>query len=342
MSISIPKLPGTHTLRPHSKAGLETECWAHRGASARFPENTMASFEAAILAACDGIESDVHVSKDGVVVMFHDPTLGRTTDFTGGIKHSNWYGLDGMEHARTKKEPKQAIPTFPETLSLLMKAGPENMHIKLNVDVKPMTDPETLFPLMHAAISGFPEWETTLAPRILLGLWHPKFIRAAKRILPYCRRSSISFSLWLSRTHLWNDVECVSIWFNTLMSADGQRFYRAAKESGKRVMVFTVNEPSHMMEMVRYEVDAIITDYPHRYLELRSGLEKNYETMLLKFSSRWFLWTTWTFYSPFVVLIQRLAEVISYALCGLELMCVAFHPAMGRAVGYQNARRARR
>ncbi|KAF7294875.1 GP-PDE domain-containing protein [Mycena indigotica] len=285
---------------------INSECWGHRGASARFPENTMASFEAAIRDGVDGIESDVHVSQDNVIVMFHDPTLSRTTDYTGEIKNRNWYGQDGMEHARTKKEPKQAIPTFPETLALLMK--PENMHIMLDIDVKPTNDPEKLFSLMHASISAFPEWQTTLAPRILLGLWHPKFLRPAKAILPYCKRSSISFSLRLARTHLWDEVDCVSIWFNTLMTANGLRFYHEAKQSGKKVMVFTVNEPAHMIEMVRLKVDAIITDYPNRYLDLRSGLEKNYESMLLRFNSPWTLWTTWHFYWPIIAFVQWLSE----------------------------------
>jgi glycerophosphoryl diester phosphodiesterase len=108
----------------------------------------------------------VHVSRDDVVVMFHDPSayfchvlcacrflltgavshgigLERTTDGKGAsrclvviliigdepcasahaglIRERNWYGQEGMEFVRTIKEPKQAIPTFSETLELLMK-----------------------------------------------------------------------------------------------------------------------------------------------------------------------------------------------------------------------------
>ncbi|KAJ6596963.1 PLC-like phosphodiesterase [Mycena vulgaris] len=286
------------------------ECWGHRGASARFPENTMASFEAAIRDGVDGIESDVHVSKDGVVIMFHDPTLGRTTDFTGVIKDSNWYGPDGMQHARTKKEPAQSIPTFAETVALLMQ--PENLHIHLNVDIKAMNDPQRLFPLMHEVVSAHSQWETLLAPRILLGIWHPRFFQPAKDILPYCRRSCISFSLWLVRTHLWNDVECVSVWYKALMSSDGERFRDEVKKSGKKLMVFTVNEPEHLLEVVRWEVDGIITDVPNRWLELRSGLEKNYEATTRKYGSRLFLYTTPTVYWPVTYGIQRLAEVMNH------------------------------
>jgi phosphatidylglycerol phospholipase C len=74
---------------------------------------------------------DVHVSRDGVVVMFHDPDLSRTTDSTGLIRERDWNGEDGMHKVRTVKEPKQTIPTFAETVALLML--PENRHVKFNV-----------------------------------------------------------------------------------------------------------------------------------------------------------------------------------------------------------------
>jgi hypothetical protein len=45
------------------------------------------------------------------------------TPMIGLIRERNWYGIDGMEHIRTRKEPKQAIPTFIETINLLMKVS---------------------------------------------------------------------------------------------------------------------------------------------------------------------------------------------------------------------------
>ncbi|CEL59274.1 Phosphatidylglycerol phospholipase C OS=Schizosaccharomyces pombe (strain 972 / ATCC 24843) GN=SPAC4D7,02c PE=3 SV=2 [Rhizoctonia solani AG-1 IB] len=106
------------------------ECWGHRGASAAFPENTLASFEAAMRDGAEGIESDVHVSLDDIVLMFHDPSLGRTTDGRGLIREKRWSG--DMEHVRTVREPKQAIPTFAQTIELLMR--PENRHVTFNTD----------------------------------------------------------------------------------------------------------------------------------------------------------------------------------------------------------------
>ncbi|KAJ7584816.1 hypothetical protein C8J56DRAFT_135754 [Mycena floridula] len=101
-------------------------------------------------------------------------------------------------------------------------------------------------------------------------LWHPCFIGPAKKILPYCRKSSISFSLSITKAYLWRDVEYVSVWFKALIGFEGQeyafslcclfpdsiscKFRDAVTKAGKKLMVFTVNEPVHMMEMVRWGV----------------------------------------------------------------------------------------
>ena len=64
---------------------------------------------------------------EGWVVIWAQSGCNHTTADTAGhvglIRERNWYGADGMEHARTKKEPQQSIPTFAETVELLMKVG---------------------------------------------------------------------------------------------------------------------------------------------------------------------------------------------------------------------------
>src|SRR5258705_279610 len=144
-----------------------------------------------------------------------------------------------MEHVRTIREPKQSIPTFEETIKLLMQVStfciqpprtfliihqqPENQQVKFNVDVKVQNDPDKLFRLMHDIISSQPDWETVLAPRILLGLWHPRFIAFAKARLPYCRRSYIGNSTHIARKYFWDDCHTFSMSFGTLTTADGER-----------------------------------------------------------------------------------------------------------------------
>ncbi len=145
---------------------------------------------------------------------------------------------------------------------------PENRHVKFNVDVKAENDPDKLFQLMHATIAAQPEYETALAPRILLGLWHPRFIAPAKARLPYCRRSYIGDSTYIARKYFWKDCDAFSMSFGALTTADGQkcvvytlrarlccadafscRFRAECKKQGKNLMVWTVNQPDHMMEV---------------------------------------------------------------------------------------------
>ena len=123
------------------------------------------------------------------------------------------------------------------------------MHVKFNVDVKIQNDPSKLFSLMHTIISSYDEWQTRLAPRLLIGLWHPSFVRSAKEHLPYCRRSYIGENLALARKYFWNDVDAFSMWFGSLTTADGEKFRKECKAAGKQLMVWTVNDPAQMMEV---------------------------------------------------------------------------------------------
>ena len=72
---------------------------------------------------------DVHITSDDVIIMFHDPSLERTTDGKGLIREQSW--AKGIENVRTTKQPCQQIPTFQQVCDLLMR--PENQHVKLNV-----------------------------------------------------------------------------------------------------------------------------------------------------------------------------------------------------------------
>ena len=135
------------------------------------------------------------------------------------------------------------------------------------MDVKVQNDPDRLFGLMHEIITVQPDWQSTLAPRIVLGLWHPRFIASAKERLPYCRRSYIGRNTYIARKYFWDDCDAFSIAFSGLTTVDGEkyvfptrlvavreimcsrRFRAECKTSGKSLMVWTVNDPDQMMEV---------------------------------------------------------------------------------------------
>ena len=65
---------------------MKPKVWAHRGASGVYPENTLLAFKQAINMHSDGIELDIHLTKDGEIVVCHDETIDRTSDGHGYIK----------------------------------------------------------------------------------------------------------------------------------------------------------------------------------------------------------------------------------------------------------------
>ncbi|WWC94971.1 hypothetical protein V866_001823 [Kwoniella sp. B9012] len=282
----------------------DIECWGHRGASAHLPENTLASFRAAIKEGCDGIESDVHATSDGVILMFHDPTLDRTTTGKGLIKNQPWKGV--IEHVRTTKEPIQPIPLFEELIALLME--PENRHVTLNIDCKMQNDPEKLFPEMARIISKYPNHSALLSPRLILGLWHPLFIPPSMKYLPNCTRYHIGFSLPIIREYFWDHCSGFSLAFSALMNSTGQAFLSECREKGKEVTVWTVNHELEMKTAIGWGVKAVLTDRVGRFVELKNEIiddpSKLNITGLSKLTFPWSSWRYYTLAHPYILRTQ--------------------------------------
>ncbi len=105
--------------------------YAHRGASEYFPENTILSFDNGIKMNANGIETDVQITKDGVLVLFHDDTLDRVTGESGSIKD---YTYSELQNFWVKKGNfKDKIPTLEEFL-LRYKDSQLTFAIELKVE----------------------------------------------------------------------------------------------------------------------------------------------------------------------------------------------------------------
>ncbi len=110
-----------------------TKVWAHRGASGYYPENTMSSFEEAVRQKADGIELDVHLSKDGYLVVCHDETLNRTTNGKGFIKQYDLYELKQLDAGSwfDKRFKGEKIPLLEEAIDLVKRS-----NMELNIEIK--------------------------------------------------------------------------------------------------------------------------------------------------------------------------------------------------------------
>jgi len=95
--------------------------------------------------------------------------------------------------------------------------------------------------------------------------------------------------------------------FGCLTSYEGEKFRKDCQAAGKKIMVWTVNDPQCMVEAARWNIDVIITDTPKTWLDLRSALAVDYDKIVAQ-HSRLFLWTTWQFYPPFQLLMRKMVK----------------------------------
>jgi len=279
------------------------------------PENSFEAADRAKAAGLHGVEFDLRLSKDGELVVSHDPTLDRTTDGKGSIKDQSWVG--GIEHVRTKKLPVQPIPRFDELIELLME--PENRHVVLNIDCKIENDPDVLFPLIAEIISKYFNFETELSPCFILGLWHPLFLLPAKRHLPTLDRFHIGISTSLAREYFWSDCVGFSIAFPMLVTADGQQFLKDCKKQGKEVTVWTVNEREEMIVSAGWGVKAVLTDKVGFFVGVRKEFEDDKSKLQLPLMRRIaFPWSSWKYYT--------LAHMTALKLVYIKLTTQAYLP----------------
>lgn len=150
----------------------------HRGISAKYPENTLISFEAAINAGVDVIEFDVNLTKDGELVVIHDRDIARTSDREGLTRN---YTLDelksydfGYPAKFADKYKGTQIPTLREVLTLVNKMSDT---LLLNVEIKDMD---------HATVDKTIAMlrEFSLAERSVIACFDAEIIRYTKKTYP--------------------------------------------------------------------------------------------------------------------------------------------------------------
>ena len=106
--------------------------YGHRGASGHAPENTLPSFRLAMDMGADGFELDVHMSKDGELVIIHDKTVDRTTNGTGAVKDMTLAELKALDAGGWKGVEFEGlkIPTFREFMELIKDHPPMTIDVE--------------------------------------------------------------------------------------------------------------------------------------------------------------------------------------------------------------------
>ena len=135
---------------------IATTISSHRGGAQLWPENSREAFARSMALPVDSIEFDIHRSRDGVLMVHHDPVLGRTAEGRGAIADLDWSALSKVVLKRTAGE---TIPTFSEVLDILT-----TRPMGLRIELKTKADGST-YPGVEAEVLAVLE-ERGLMPRV--------------------------------------------------------------------------------------------------------------------------------------------------------------------------------
>ncbi|KAI9748676.1 MAG: hypothetical protein M1815_003033 [Lichina confinis] len=238
---------------------------AHRGYRARFPENTLSAFAGALEAGAHALETDIHLSGDGVVVLSHDPTLQRCFGQPDRIIDCKWSYLSTL---RTLKEPHEPLPRLVDLLRYLARPGLENIWLLL--DIKIDNNVDDVMRLMAQAIQAVPPSARPWNERIVLGCWAATYLPFCYYYLPGFPVTHIGYNI----CHARQFFKVPNVSFNmlqmVLMGPTGSSFLKDARAAGRPVFAWTVNDDALMRWSIRKGIDGVITDDPKQFLDVCS------------------------------------------------------------------------
>ena len=240
---------------------MNTIIQAHRGASAYRPENTMEAFSLAIEQKADGIELDVHLTKDGEIVVAHDERLERVSDGTGYINSYTLKELRAFDFGKTIPGSQVCrIPALHELFDLV-KPTP----LMLNIELKTT---ELLYPELPGKLVSLAQ-KYGMGERIIYSSFNHYSLLEIRKI-ESSARIGLLYNLglvdpWIYANHVKADA--IHPHFHVISSLP--ETVTRCHENGIRVNVWTANSPEDLKKMLQCGVDAIITNYPDIAIKCR-------------------------------------------------------------------------
>lgn len=249
-------------------------CFAHRGGAALWPENTLVAFRGGLASGCLWIETDVHMTRDGHIVCFHDDDLERTTNGHGkvwdhtlaqlqALDAGYWFTADGGRSYPFRGQGI-TIPTLDEVVALDPRA-------RVNLEIKQAQPP--MAANLWRAIERL-----GVHDRVLVASADARLVRAFRNLARGAVASSAGraeiFAFWLAaRAGLH---ELISLEYDALqvpvragmLEVVNPCFVRAAHARGLAVHVWTIDDAAEMRWLIELGVDGIMTDQPRRLAEL--------------------------------------------------------------------------
>lgn len=235
--------------------------FAHQGANATAPANTLAAFRLAAEMGADGIELDVRLSCDGEAVVIHDFTVDRTTDGQGAVREMACAQLQELD-AGSWFDPafaNERIPTLQEVFDTIAH------RLLVNAEIKSLRGRSRG---LEAEVVRLIE-DNNLAHRVIVSSFNPLSLRKVKRLnsnVPTALLHAPDQPLFLRRA--WLGPISPHEFRHPHYSMVDERFMAWARQKGYRVNAWTVNDPDDLRRLLGLGIDGIITDHPDLLAEI--------------------------------------------------------------------------
>lgn len=243
----------------------KTKIYGHRGSKGDYPENTMLGFKKALEEGVDGIELDVHLTKDDELVVIHDDTLDRTTNGTGFIRDYTLAELKRLSAGskfqsfpRYEKDwENETIPTLEEVLQLFAP-----YDIELNIELK--TYNIKYEGIEAKTVEAVKQWGN--GRKVVYSSFHLPTLVRLKNI---SKEADIAWLLGHNLSLPEDYLSALNLESfhlgKKLLLEDGEQW----KQVRELVRVWTVNQEDEIEQLLEQGVAAIITDYPARAISIR-------------------------------------------------------------------------
>jgi glycerophosphoryl diester phosphodiesterase len=266
--------------------GLDLQ--GHRGARGLLPENTLPSFQRALELGVTTLELDVGMTRDGVLVISHDPYLnpditrdagGRFLEQRGPLIRSlTWAELQAYDVGRIKpgtdyarQFPDQVpvdrtrIPRLADLFDLVKRSGDAIVRFDIETKLSPDKPDETASPEVFARALVEEIRKASLAGRSTVQSFDWRTLLVVQKIAPEIPTAYLTPRGFQPRDHdsVPEMIKAAggSHWSANFRDLDAQKV-KEAQALGLKVLAWTVNDPAVMARLIGYGVDGLITDRP--------------------------------------------------------------------------------
>lgn len=240
---------------------------AHRGASARAPENTLAAFRLAASMGADAVELDAKLTRDGEIVVHHDRSLERTTNGFGMVHQLRLEELRKLDAGSSFGETYagERIPTLREVLEL------SHSGLLFNIELTNYADPFDPLPEKALALVQ----DLGLGERVLFSSFNPIALR---KLQDEVRLERLAILLMTRQPRFLRALFrrwAPHGWVHPQVGLPTEAWVESHHRRGLRLNVWTVNERAPMSACFKMGLDGIITDFPDLALTVRREVRKD-------------------------------------------------------------------